>query len=206
MGARPKGLGSTLGVTPQQHKAVIWDDSSCYRRTAAPHSGLMQIPDVSTPARTVAVGIENSIRRDAVETGVLIGADGLILVRRSGGTNSVQFTVAELRRATGATFTHNHPAGFGPSLDDIKLGAQYGLKEVRVVTTDFRYSVSMMTQKHVWLVSQAFPQEEAGAMVAARDDVKRGLLNPRDFSVEVRHRTVQRLASRFGFDYWRQQS
>lgn len=166
----------------------------------------MQTPLVNTPARTATVAVEDGIRRDSLETGVLIGPDGTILVRRTGNPDHVHLTVGECRRAAGATFTHNHPAGSGPSLEDVRVAALYGMREMRVVTAAFRHGVGMLDYRQLAQLTQDFDQEWAGAMVAVRDDIKRALVNPYDFGSEIRHRTWERLSVRLGFDYWRQRS
>lgn len=166
----------------------------------------MQQLDTSTPARHAAVGIENMIRHNPVETGVFIGSDGATLLKRKGWVDRVGFTRSELKRSKGATFTHNHPSGYGPSLDDIHLGAAYGMKEVRVVTANFRHGVSMLNVLHIVPLLRTFGIEKSGALTAVQDDVKRGLIHPSDFGVEVLHRTWQRMSAHIGFDYWRQQS
>lgn len=166
----------------------------------------MPPPDVSTPARRTAVNIEDTIRHDAIESAALIDQSGTRLVLRKGHNSHVHLTQSELSLAAGATFTHNHPDGFGPSIEDVDVAAQFGFKELRVVTADHRYGVLLLSPSHRWPLSARFAAEESGAMQSARDDVRKGLLNPNDFSREVRHRTWLRLASALGFDYWREQS
>lgn len=166
----------------------------------------MHLPDVSTPARAAAVGIENMIRHNPVETGVFIAPDGTTLLKRRGYVDRVGFARTELKRFRGATYTHNHPNGFGPSLDDIHIGAAYGIKEVRVVTSSFRHSVSMLDVRHIVPLLRTFATTEAAILVAVRDDVLRGLVYQSDFGIEVRHRTLRHISSQLGFDYWRQQS
>jgi len=134
---------------------------------------VMQIPDVSTPARYAAVGVENLIRHNPVETGVFIGPDGATHLKRKGWNNRVSFTRQELKCVKGATFTHNHPNGYGPSLDDVHLGAAYGLKEVRVVTANFRHGLSMLNAVYIVSLSRAFAVETSAALIAVQDVVRR---------------------------------
>lgn len=166
----------------------------------------MQQPDVSTPARHTAVSIENVIRLDAFENCALIATDGLVIVARKGRKNRVHLTVSELLSAAGMTFTHNHPDGHGPSLTDAEIAAQYEFKELRVVTADHRYGVEMLAARHRLPLLGSFHFEQGRAMTACRDEVLRGLLNPRDFPHEVLHRTWFRLSASLGFHYWREQS
>jgi hypothetical protein len=166
----------------------------------------MHQPDVSTPAQAAAVGIENMIRHNPVETGVFIAPDGRTLLKRKGYVDRVGFTRPELKRYSGATYTHNHPNGYGPSLEDVHLGAAYGIEEVRVVTSSFRHSVSKLDVRHIVPLLRTFPTAQASVHVAVRDDVLRGLVYQSDFGVEVLHRTWRLISSQLGFDYWRQQS
>jgi hypothetical protein len=146
------------------------------------------------------------IRRKPMETGVLIDDSGKTFIKRIGRPGSVNFSHGELLRARGMTFTHNHPGGVGPSLEDVQLGVEYGLKEVRVVTGQYRHGVSMLAPRLLGPLTAGFAGEEAGAILAVGDYIRRGLVHPRDFDAEVRHRTWQRLSSNLGFDYWRQES
>ena len=166
----------------------------------------MQLPDVSTPALAAAVGIEDMIRHNPVETGVFIAPDGLTLLKRKGHVDRVGFARTELKCFRGATYTHNHPNGYGPSLEDVHLGAAYGLKEVRVVTSSFRHSVSKLDVRFIVPLLRTFPTTQASVQVAVRDDVLRGLVYQSDFGIEVLHRTWRFISTQLGFDYWRQQS
>lgn len=167
---------------------------------------LMQTPDVSTPARAAAVAIEDMIRHKSMETGVLIDGLGKTFLKRSGLADRVRFSTAELLAAKGMTFTHNHPGGVGPSLEDLLLAAEFELLELRVVTTRYRYGVTMLGRVMLSQLAGGFATAEAGAIIAVKDDVRRGVVNYRDFEPEIRHRTLARLASHLGFNYWRQES
>jgi hypothetical protein len=163
----------------------------------------MQKPDSSTPARIVATAIEELIRKNQTETGVLIAPDGTVFGKRHGRPDKVSFPHGELLQARGMTFTHNHPNGYAHSLSDMSLAIFYGMHEVRVVTPDFRHIASMLKPEHLGPLERSFGRVQASVMSAVQDDVKRGLVNQRDFSHEVRHRTWQRLSAEIGFDYRR---
>ena len=164
----------------------------------------MQKPDVSTAARIAAVAIEELIRNDSTETGVLIASDGSIFSKRPGRSDKVSFPHWELENASGMTFTHNHPNGYAHSLADVKLAVLYSMHEVRVVTSEFRHSVSMLKRSHLGQLDRTFSRVEIETIAAAHHDVRRSVLNPIDFGKEVRHRTWQRLSAELGFHYWRQ--
>jgi hypothetical protein len=162
--------------------------------------------DTSTPARAAAVGLEDMIRHNSTETGALIDNAGRTVLKRTGTGDRVQFSHAELLRAKGMTFTHNHPLGIGPSLEDLLLAAEFELIEMRVVTARHRHGVTRLFRTMVPHLPTGFATVEAGAKIAVTDDVRRGVVHYRDFGPEVRHRTLSRLSSNLGFDYWRQES
>ena len=163
-------------------------------------------PDVSTPARQTAVRIEDGIRRDSLETGALIGVDGALLAQRSGAADRVSFSEHELAMAEGGTFTHNHPAGKGPSVADAKLGIEFALREVRVVTVRYRYGLERLRNTQADRLEADYTAEEPRAVQAVCEDIKRGLVNRNDFGPELVHRCWERVSSRLGFVYWRDES
>lgn len=167
----------------------------------------MPRPDISTPARRTAVGIEDRIRRDALETGALVAPAGSLIVERPGrAADRVSLTVAELRQATGATFTHNHPGGTGPSVDDVVVCAEFGLGELRVVTSSFRHGVSFPTPVALDSIRSAYATEHPRVARLLTDEVRRGLVHPLDFKQELVHRTWQRVSVALRFNYWRHES
>ncbi|WP_393939900.1 hypothetical protein [Piscinibacter sakaiensis] len=150
---------------------------------------------------------ENRIRACLRECAQLIAPDGTEILYRIGTVSSVSFLHQELATwGRGATLTHNHPNGQSFSLEDVSLAMAYALREVRVVTTTHRHVATMFSPSMRLPLGGAMAAEEARAAAACRDDVRRGLMNPADFGVTVRHRTWQRLARSLGFDYWREQS
>lgn len=164
------------------------------------------IPNTNTPARAAAVALENAIRADPLETGALIAPSGAIIVRRQGAADRVKFSQAELAQALGATFTHNHPGGAGPSPTDVAVASEFGFHELRVVTRDFRHGMSRLPA----LVQSSWEDEHRDAVQALQamlvDEVKRGLLHPNDFGVELHHRAWARVAAKLKFTYWRERS
>jgi len=165
-----------------------------------------QQPDVSTPARSAAVAIENRIRNEPLETGALISRSGRLLAQNTGTTDRVSFTNAELLVASGATFTHNHPSGTGPSVSDVALGIEFAFEEVRVVTADYRFGVSGLRGVQVQAVEAAYAAEELRVQRLLHDEVRRNLLHPKDYGQELVHRTWERVKTALKFTYWRQPS
>jgi hypothetical protein len=181
-------------------------DASQVIRRAATQSLLMQTPDVSTPSRAAAVAIEDMIRHKTTETGVFIDGAGNTVLKRVGAADRVRFKVSELRGAQGMTFTHNHPGGIGPSLEDLLLAAEFEFSELRVVTALHRHGITMLAHSMVPHLTAGFASAHAGAKIAVSDDVRRNVVHYRDFGPEVQHRTLFRLSSNLGFNYWRQES
>ena len=86
---------------------------------------------------------ENRIRNDSVETAVLIGPNGDILLDKSDGMEaSVNFTPKETALMKNGVLTHNHPSGSTFSEADIDLAFTHGVKEIRVVHTNGSYSLT----------------------------------------------------------------
>jgi hypothetical protein len=113
----------------------------------------------------------------------------------------VSIDVATLRAAAGATFTHNHPQGSGPSCDDVALGIEFALHEVRVVTADCRFFVGGYSHLSCSGVKRHYAAAEIGVHNALRDEIRRGLLNPADYFQESIHRVWLRLSTQLGFLY-----
>lgn len=159
-------------------------------------------PDVSTPARWTAVGLEDQIRHDLLETGGLIAPDGTwVVMPRAGTPTHVTFTSLELSRVIDATLTHNHPRGTGPSNFDVMLGARYEMREMRVVTPDHRFIVAGLAGISFSRIQAEYTNEEMRVERTLNDEVRRNLLHPNDFEHELLHRVWQRVSSLLGFTY-----
>ena len=163
-------------------------------------------PDISTPARRVAVEIEDAIRRDEMETGVFIASDGQVLLRRQGQPDRVKYLESELRPMRGTIFTHNHPGGAGFSVEDVILASEFGFDELRAVTSNFRhvaYGIPAFDSAE-WQRAYALAESEVAPMLI--EMVRAGDLHPKDFGVEARHRAWARVAKHFNFLYVREKS
>ena len=192
----------------QQHHLVNGSEFRQPAETFSPYDpgAPSQRPDTSTPARRAAVAIEDGIRRDTLETGAIIRPDGTTAVQRQGQPDRVRFTAAELGAAQGATFTHNHPAGAGPSVEDVAIASEFGFGELRVVTATLRHGLVGLPRlsQAEWATAYDDAQQRVAAQL--RDEVRTGALHPRDFGHEARHRTWQALAAALKFNYWRERS
>lgn len=161
------------------------------------------MPKPLTPAQSHAESVEASIRNQYSETGVLIAPDGSEIARRTGVVNTVTFPEDELRRGAGATYTHNHPGGTGPSVEDIELAAEFGFAELRVVTTDRLYRVWGLAGVVPAVVRAEYAPAFQRSITEVTHDVQRNAVDRKDFGSEVLHRTWRRVASRLRFHYER---
>ncbi len=162
--------------------------------------------DVSTPARRTAVAIEDSIRSDTLETGVFIGPDGLVLLRRKGLPSRVTFSQGELSALAGSTFTHNHLGANSFSVEDVVLASEFELEELRVVTPGHRYGMRGFRVLCPAAWHALFDAATAKAMRPMAEDVRLGLLNRQDFGAEVLHLAWQIVAHTLDLHYWRERS
>lgn len=163
-------------------------------------------PDISTPARRTAVGIENVIRSDSLETGAFIGGEGQVLLKRQGMPDRVMYRESELTRMRGAVFTHNHPLGAGFSVDDVALASEFGFSELRAVTLNFRHMASGIPTLGSTQWMQAYKQAEADVVPILMEMVRLGELHPQNFGHEARHRAWATVAKNFNFLYSREKS
>lgn len=184
----------------------------CERIPIAPSAQLIQIsadmnlPNTSTPARKTAVAFEDGVRGSTLEHGVLIAPDGVELFRKTGQASHVGFDGGQLSLVADVTFSHNHPGGIGPSLEDVLLAAEYEFRELRVVTVAHRHGVEGLKRHQMAQIENQFKIAEGQASAACRFDVFNCSVRPADFAREVRHRTWVRLYMMLGFYYWREQS
>jgi hypothetical protein len=163
-------------------------------------------PDISTPLKAAIIRFEDAVRSDlATEHAALLDSQGAILLQRSGQSDRVTFTHAELTPMAGATFSHNHPGGASFSLEDIALAAAYDFAEIRAVTALFRHSMAGPWPAEADL-ARVYAEEFPKAESEVRDRVKTGQLRAIHYGFEVRHRVWVRVASRLGLVYRREKS
>lgn len=165
------------------------------------------VADTSTPARLTAVAVEDAIRRDVLETGVFIDADGVELLRRVGEPNKVPFTDLELLTKAGTTFTHNHPGDGSFSLEDYENALFAGVYELRAVSPGFRHILRFEGQMPSRAGLQQLAAHWVGALSAqVHESHKVDQLHPLWIQVELQHLFWSRAARRFGFTYVREKS
>lgn len=101
--------------------------------------------------------LESQIRNRKTEKGYVVDENGNVMAESVKGTShKARFRNADLMRARGGILTHNHPTegansglygtmagriGVPFSGQDLKIAAQFNLKEVRAVTPTYTYSI-----------------------------------------------------------------
>lgn len=98
-------------------------------------------------------GQEDQIRFQLLESVFFWDAQGTLLLTRTGSAEQVSFTRQELQAIKPVIATHNHPSGtrYLPSdpryashsfsLNDVKVACLTSLREIRVVSPKYRYSL-----------------------------------------------------------------
>ncbi len=153
-----------------------------------------------------AVRIENEIRYAELETGVFIAPDGGVLLRKQGVADRVGFTVRELRRMGGAIFTHNHPGGGSFSPHDLARAGESGVAELRVVTPVFRHIMLLPPIETGPFWQTMLETEQNQIAVRLIDQVRIGVVHPKDYGLEVLHLAWVSIAAKMGFTYQRSKS
>jgi len=141
------------------------------------------------------------------ETGVII-RDKLESIRIRGEAASVSIPMVQVPNLKGATFTHNHPLGWGHqkgssarsgssfSVNDLRLGAFGQCATIRAVTPRYIYQLSY-DGKYPTL------NEITNAHWDARIEVLSGSPVPDDG--DLHHEIIARVAKRFGWTYFRRE-
>lgn len=90
-------------------------------------------------ARRELLKDERSIMKRAKEIAVVYDKNGKFLFQKSGGGESVSFSLQEMIKLRGNIVSHNHPSGASFSMQDINLMRLSGISELRVVVNDGVY-------------------------------------------------------------------
>lgn len=178
--------------------------------------------------------VESKIRDRKTEKGYLVDSNGNIIGETGKGTShKASFNKADLVRAKDAILTHNHPTegansglygtlagriGVPFSGQDIKVAAQFDLKEVRAVTPTYTYSIRR--PKGGWgdseKINAAIDRYTMNSGIGARLYASRQGLSPfsnipRQRAKEVADRAnvgtqyslLKKLAKEFGWEFTR---
>jgi hypothetical protein len=110
----------------------------------APRSYREHVPAAAAALRT----FEDRTRYNPSESGLIIAADGTVILEKNGTRNQVKFTQGQAGKMRGAILSHNHPAylGIGDTAfsgADISLAISTGLSEIRAVGARFNHVAQM---------------------------------------------------------------
>ena len=107
-----------------------------------------------SPDKTCRVGLgnfEDEIRHDKQQEHVAIwDKDGKLIDRQQGVATSVDFSDDVAKKMRGGVLSHNHPTGRTFSRGDLEVAANYGLHEMRIVTPDHTYSITIPKTVKGW--------------------------------------------------------
>ncbi len=164
-------------------------------------------PDVSTPLKKAVVDLEDTIRKDDMETGAAFNDKGELLFKRQGLPDRLDLTDDELKLLNNATFTHNHPMGMPFSIADIRMAISHNIKEIRAVTPLLRYSMSPKKQWAAKITLIATINEvKAQANIIVNEKIKLGEINPQFAEAEYLHYIWLMVADRLELNYGRERS
>lgn len=148
--------------------------------------------------------LEDRIRLDTLETAGFFAVDGSLFFQKQGQPDQVSVPVAILNACSGATFTHNHPGGAPPSLEDVLIAAEYRLGELRAVTSTLRFYLQphrMSGWPTPGEIERLYWSNEGAAIKQVSAEVVSGNLDLRYFGFEVRHRLWQKISKASGLVY-----
>lgn len=86
---------------------------------------------------------EEEIRSLPYEKCYAFDKSGKITLTKSGTDSEIQFSADEVEKLLGTTFTHNHPRSVSFSPADIKTACVAGMVEMRVVCSDYTYTINL---------------------------------------------------------------
>ena len=161
---------------------------------------------------------EAKIRNNNYETGIVLGSNGKVLLRKRGDEGQVGFTQEEIALMKDQVFTHNHPSGntdrysigHAFSGDDYASGVNANVKEIRAVTKG--YTFSMKRPKDGWKatpseIKQAYNKiwmehaKDAGRYMRNYKGNKK--LASARADILIAHKSAKDMAKKFGWKYTR---
>ncbi len=167
------------------------------------------IPDTSTPLKQAIIRLEDEIRLDSMENGVVFDANGNVLLKKRGLPDRLEFTDDEVLLLKNRTFTHNHPKGLSFSKKDVLMAIDHDILEIRAVTNIFRYAMKCQAGR-TWCSTLAFHYYHEQAQTQANrivlDLVKTGQLYPNHVESEYIHYTWAVFAMYLELIYTREKS
>ena len=170
--------------------------------TSGPWSG---VDGFSEKANAKLYEAERASLKRTTEEATVIGADGKVLLQKSGDRNSVRFTDDEIRRMKGHVLTHNHSGiPLPPSPQDMNMLRNGQLQEIRAATDAGVFRVKQPT---IW----DNRIDEFSKLKAEYDKIDEAVMKkyPLDrtkhnfavWDAEIQRETVKRFVKKFKIDY-----
>lgn len=111
------------------------------------------------------------------------------------------FTQEEDALAQGNIISHNHPSGYPFSFEEIPMAADLNLREFRVITREWVYSIRPRSTDGLWPSPSRIKQENDAITT---DTFLPFYITHDDFTPEWTHQRYGILAERAGFEYSRE--
>jgi hypothetical protein len=93
--------------------------------------GIAASMPINDEAHVRIQAVENRIRGNSFETGILFDTSGNVLWEKPGEEARIRFTETEIASMSGGIISHNHPNLSPPSLEDVYILWRGNLREVR---------------------------------------------------------------------------
>ena len=165
------------------------------------------VPD--TPLGKSLAKTEAEIRPLRYERALVFNQDGTIFFERNGTSSQVIFSGQEFETFTGKVFTHNHPGNTSFSEPDVHRAAEYGLSEMRAVSTEYTHSIKPPEsgwRKDMWY-DEIYPEyRKAFSEVRKENDklVTEGVISQTEAGLRRNHEIWKRVAAKTGLIYSRE--
>lgn len=144
---------------------------------------------------------ETAIKNNSFETGIVVDADGKVLVRNEGYGSEVRFSKADAAAMKGNTMTHNHPLGSTFSPADVELATKYDLSEIRAVSSSKTFSLTKVANKRV---KNQFSTDYRDAMRREANRLSLDIMSDKAFNAKMntfRSSWLGKNASKYGYSY-----
>ena len=131
---------------------------------------------------------------------------GNIIFSKTGEETQIAFKASEIARLKNTIFTHTHPSSNSFSADDLAFAANAKLKEMRVVSEKYKYSIRpkktwgdyhALFNGHKKAYDDLYPEYYALVRI-------KGTMTPAEASWEHLHKTLLAVAKRFNLIYKRE--
>lgn len=174
-------------------ESAIWDDS-------------IGTQAWSDEARRNFHGIEQGLTRRKTEEGILFGADGKVILQKSGDKDHVTFTAKETSKMHGGVLTHNHPDGSSFSFYDINMLRHGELAELRAATQEgvYRIQAPKKWRKEISTlekIEKVYYDIDAEISPGYYDRFYAGEISRWDAELLGQQATIEELCKRYGIPY-----